>query len=506
MFFSDYFEVEHKLVEQYGAIDISLVCDLPLFIDPMLIFNSEKKVYQKLHENIVSYFTYLLEKTKMTKNKGVLKAYFTFKEVKNTWLGYSKKENKGRGLGTNFANFLFDNLTFVVNTNSISTDIHIEKVLLLYDGNGKDKISDLTTNLILGYLAEYTQKFALKKISEKYLAEFPINYVFNFQTGSFKSKLYKLPFIINDKGIKEYVLLTPKDILRVEEPAISKKNFLNHMNEIRLSIENDALRSEINNYIASRLAQYIQDSKDRNHDPTQKELEREEKNLYLEAAKVHPELYDYFIKYVEKNGDKIEALSKDEVLSQLYKFFKNSSILISIFKKLYPDITGAPNSREELISRINYFKHCIEDCDCYKCFYDKNGVRISSEDDLQRYFRFVWYGTFYDVNYETNNGRGELDVKTSFGAKDGTIAEFKLASNTTGIKTICEQTKIYENANRPTHESIYVIFYFTLKEYESVRKTFESSKNSKKLFANAIFIDCRNDNKESGSKTKSKNS
>ena len=43
MFFSERFQISSELLKEYGAVDISLVCDIPLFIDPMLIFNSEKE-------------------------------------------------------------------------------------------------------------------------------------------------------------------------------------------------------------------------------------------------------------------------------------------------------------------------------------------------------------------------------------------------------------------------------------------------------------------------------
>ena len=56
MFFSDYFGVEKSKLKEYGALDISLDCDLPLFIDPMLIFNSGKEEYKELHKGIVKYF------------------------------------------------------------------------------------------------------------------------------------------------------------------------------------------------------------------------------------------------------------------------------------------------------------------------------------------------------------------------------------------------------------------------------------------------------------------
>ena len=46
MFFSERFQISSELLKEYGAVDISLVCDIPLFIDPMLIFNSEKEIHR----------------------------------------------------------------------------------------------------------------------------------------------------------------------------------------------------------------------------------------------------------------------------------------------------------------------------------------------------------------------------------------------------------------------------------------------------------------------------
>lgn len=62
MLFSERFKIEKNKLEEYGAIDISLVCDLPLFIDPMLIFNSNKLIYKNLHKSIIKYFHFLAKK------------------------------------------------------------------------------------------------------------------------------------------------------------------------------------------------------------------------------------------------------------------------------------------------------------------------------------------------------------------------------------------------------------------------------------------------------------
>ena len=40
------------------------------------------------------------------------------------------------------------------------------------------------------------------------------------------SKEYVLPYVYDERGRKEYVLLTPSDILREDEPAINRKRFL----------------------------------------------------------------------------------------------------------------------------------------------------------------------------------------------------------------------------------------------------------------------------------------
>ena len=45
--FSDYYNVGPATLAAYGAFDISLLSDLPLFIDPFLLFNSEKSEYQE---------------------------------------------------------------------------------------------------------------------------------------------------------------------------------------------------------------------------------------------------------------------------------------------------------------------------------------------------------------------------------------------------------------------------------------------------------------------------
>ena len=63
IYFSDFFGVSPQLLERYGAFNISLLADLPLFVDPFLLFNSKKRVYRDLHRRIVDYLRFLKEKS-----------------------------------------------------------------------------------------------------------------------------------------------------------------------------------------------------------------------------------------------------------------------------------------------------------------------------------------------------------------------------------------------------------------------------------------------------------
>jgi len=62
-FFNEFFGVSVAKIDKYGAFNISLINDLPLFIDPFLLFNSKKQEYQVLHDDIIRYMMYLRDKT-----------------------------------------------------------------------------------------------------------------------------------------------------------------------------------------------------------------------------------------------------------------------------------------------------------------------------------------------------------------------------------------------------------------------------------------------------------
>lgn len=498
MFFSEKFNVSSDLIEAYGAVDISLVCDVPLFVDPMLIFNSKKTEYQALHKEIIKYFHFLYKKAENGLTKKEIGAWFNFNEVPNNWLGYSLVGNKGLALGQKYAEFLYNNIAFAINTNGVSRSGHIEKIMLLYEGSGKDKISDLTVNLIKGYLCDYTEKFAMEYIDSKYLKRLPVERAcFNYKTESFVSKEYTLPYIYNEKGKIEYVLLTPHDLLREDEPAINRNDFIDSYDSIRMTIENETLRAYVNNYLSMAVKEYEENQKKNKKKVSERSIAKIEKKAFMELVQEYPELYDYYIKYKEKNADLNDAISRDEVEEQFQRLIVAAKKLISVFEPEQYLIEEKCTAREEAKSRIKYFKHIIEECDGYKNLY-VNGKQIARENDLQRLFKFVWYGTNYKVDAEANNGRGYADFIVSKGQNNQNVIEFKLASNSS-LSHVFTQVEIYEAANC-SEGSLVVIFYFSEEEYVYAKNVVSAAGYESMIDESIYLIDCRNDNKVSASK------
>jgi len=144
---------------------------------------------------------------------------------------------------------------------------------------------------------------------------------------------------------------------------------------------------------------------------------------------------------------------------------------LSEFVKLLNELTDfyeveAKSSYTETVKRIEFLNEVIEDNDGWKLFYVE-GKPIKRESDIQIIFRLTWFATDFDVNREPNNGRGPVDYAISKGAKNKTLVEFKLASNTKLRQNLANQVKVYERANK-TKESLKAILYFDDKEYKRV--------------------------------------
>ena len=455
IYFSDYFNIDKEILDEYGAFDISLINDLPVFIDPFLLFTSDKTEYQELHDKIIEYIAFLRDMSQNGEIRpGLLKSWFQFPEVKQNWLGYSKSGNGGRGLGPQFADALNENLHTIFNNfgnEQVTQGSHLEKLCLIKSNVGRDMISDFTTNLIKGFLCEYTQSFALEYLDPSQVRSVSVSHAaFNYTIRVWTPRIYKLPYIDND-----FILLTPKDILTKDDTWISKHDLFADFSTITSSIPNEELRAQINEYFIRTLPK--------------KEPKKEDYEIAraLTLSK-YPEIIDYYIKYKEDHGEKARDISSDKLKEAERLFIENIHELVTTLDEKVQFTKVKWDTFEEAYQRVMYLKQVIENNDGYRIFYIR-GKPVKREADLQLMFKLTWFATPSDFNSEVDNGGGPVDFKISRGFKDKTLIEFKLASNTKLKQNLAKQVERYQEANQ-TDKAIKVILYFDKSELAKTQK------------------------------------
>lgn len=482
VYFSDFFYVPEQVIEDYGAFNISLVADLPLFVDPFLLFNSRKAEYQKLHDGIIAYLRFLRDKS-LTGSIGpaLVKAWYRFPEVKQNWLGFTVSGNRGSGLGTKFAEALNQNLAKLFagfGAEEVTKGSHLEKLCLIRDGVGRDNISDFTTRLIQEYLLQYTEKFAKKHIRPEFRKMFAIEKVhFNYDTETWEPRSFDLPLFAGD-----FVLLTPRDMLTKDETWINKPDLIHDFDQIPNAIPDDQLRAEVNNYFKKVLPRR----------PKAKDHAR----AVLSTVQAFPQLIDYYIKFKEDHGADAQSISASKVAFSRDLYIKQFGALIGILAGESDFYKTAGRTYEEAHARVHYLKDVIENKGGHRIFWHK-GKPIEREEDVHILYRMTWFATPSDVSREVNDGRGPADFKISRGAPDKSIVEFKLAKNSQLERNLERQTEVYEKAS-DAKRSIKVIIHFTKSEYDRVMRMLKKLK----LLENEdiVLIDARKDNKPSGSK------
>jgi hypothetical protein len=481
VFFSDWFDVDPTILEEYGAFNVSLINDLPLFIDPFLLFTSEKEEYQRLHDDIIKYLTFLRDQSVGGKvDDGLLKSWYMFPEVKQLWLGFSQSGNSGSGLGIDFARALNSNL-HVIFTNfgseKITKGSHIEKVCLLRDGVGRDNISDFTANLIKKYLLEYTQAFAQANIAPTHRRIISVPSVrFDYDKRYWCPELFDLPYTRGD-----FVLLAPKDILTKDENWINRHDLMDRFETIANSTDDLQLRSQVSQYLERAI--------------DQRSKEEERRRAYDVLLQKYPQLIEWYIKYKEDTGGQAKAVSSEKVAASEEFYISQFGELISQLELETEFYKRGIDTYQECRDRLLFLKSEIENNGAFRLFYH-DGQPIQRESDLQILFRLTWYATPSDFNAEVNNGRGPVDFKVSRGNKDKTLVEFKLARNSKLQQNLEKQVAIYEAANR-TKRSLKAIFYFSDEERQKVQKVLKELKLE--ADESIILIDCRRDNKPSAS-------
>lgn len=198
--------------------------DIPLYVDPFLLWKSPSQMDNGIHSSIINSFNYLGYLSNKGDKAGAIKQLILASECDAVGLG-SSKARKGRRIGENVANDIISLFEHVPQLKE-SGFSHLEEIQLLVDKIAKDRISDIACNFMSSFLIDYTQQNCLEAGIPMELVEKVV--VYDSKTHHFKEENVELPV---NPDTHEPIWLVPKRWLRFSPWICQDDYFSNYYPE-----------------------------------------------------------------------------------------------------------------------------------------------------------------------------------------------------------------------------------------------------------------------------------
>ena len=146
-----------KSQAELDFVDVDLSTDTPVYVCPYAIQIRDDEWSNICGDHIRSFFGEVLDQLRADNAARVEHLMSHLHEPNETHLGESRGRPRGRGVGTDKANWLGEALR---NSRAFETGVisDISEAALFIRRVGRDTISDLTTNILRGPLANYTRE------------------------------------------------------------------------------------------------------------------------------------------------------------------------------------------------------------------------------------------------------------------------------------------------------------------------------------------------------------
>ena len=136
-------------------MDIDPDIDTPLFLDPYFISKCDFPFAEAAHASIQSYFDHLLALLRTNKDVEAEELFSHLGETNDICMGMSTGKPRGHGMGSEDTTAIFKSLR---QSRVILTGVmeDIEDFRIFVPNVDKDKVSDMTANIIKWHLIQYT--------------------------------------------------------------------------------------------------------------------------------------------------------------------------------------------------------------------------------------------------------------------------------------------------------------------------------------------------------------
>jgi hypothetical protein len=309
--FSEFFELRMSQRE-LDFVDVSTSYDTPVYVDPYAIEIRNDIWSAAASEHIRVFFTEVLTALRDGDSARAINLMSHFQEPSETFLGVSRGKPKGRGVGRAQARQL---IAAIQNSNAFATGLlsDLSEVALYVEGIDRDKISDLTTNIIRFLLVDYTQEqcdlYGIQ--TERYNG--PAGW--NLERKNWEARYVQLPFIDGSP-----ILLVPKYIVR-RRLSLDSQEFYNKQ-------ITDFLVSEHINANSS-LVQTIKSGKEKKVFKKDARAENPKSKSYIaDLVRQHPELLDIYKELAKKGGSEASFLRDDATIHQVCRMLAQELVEI----------------------------------------------------------------------------------------------------------------------------------------------------------------------------------
>lgn len=443
--YSRYFKIKHKDFLTKGVYNAFLDKDSLLHIDPLLLKGCDIPDFQNAYNEFFNYFKLFIPLVKAAKAADLRDRFFkrmverfTFKEIPNTGLGFSKGNTHGRGisgaLSVQLANSAYD----IIKAGLEDPEI-FGLMQLIEDNMAADRISDMTIAILQLRFLQYTERIA----KELHLPT--KTYRYSHDT------VFMVPFY---KG---------KPVHFIPVSFLADLPIARDFDEIDdVCFYNTQLKKKIAEIIGVNWSEYKEYKK-----RDWKKLIVENKSCYDTAIQFYKNLDAVPYNFDSDNKDQYRDVLLQELLESVP--FEQPADFITEEEEVY----------KLTMAMCRQFKHLVEDNRISELFY--RNKRTPDETDWQLLLYTV-ADTYklagnldISITREDNPGVGEIDFHITRGSKANTVIEIKRSTNDNLIHGYRTQLAAYMKAERAKSGIFMVIM--ERDNYDEIRQKIEAVQN-----------------------------
>ena len=428
LLFSSEFGVNPVELRKRGLLDPALNIDTKLFIDPLLLPYSKYDDFSKLAwKRYEQHFEKVIIALSKAREVGdpywiVAQKLMKFGEIKWTCLGYGAQTISGSGSGEFLSGNMLESAQKIIRFGVEDPDLFLA-FALFEDGIGPDRISDMTTNVIVPEIVKFTEAMSVElEIQTK------VQHISTIGAGRITAAL---PW---NRIAKGPVLLLPQDILRALP-------LLADWGTISDNIEN--VKSDVNHHIIG-----IWQTKSA-------EAKAELKQAVLNDAKT--------IRWLIDTINSIDPKSYDFHIDPEYQVLwreLGERIALENARSIQPPKAYTRGELDRIVEEIlETFRFLIEDRRLSEEFYLPDG-KARTEKAAQRLFFAIAYSycksNNIDITPEAETGNGPVDFKFSTGFLGRVLVEVKLSTNSKVVAGYERQLATYAVAEE-TDSVVYLL-------------------------------------------------